>query len=262
MKTNNERYHVPVLIRSLEVVDFLTQQGRDGATLTEINSQLGHSKNSIFRITTTLLDLGYLSRHPESQKFTLTKKFLSFGLHAITDDNIIEQSMDILRELRDATNTSSFLGLISGGKGVLLTQVPGGYPFQLSIEPGANFRMHCSAPGKSLLAFMPEQESEPILKKIQFTQFTDNTITTLRAFRKELEKVRIDGYAVDNAEEFEGVHCIGAPVFDHTNQAIATLWVSAAGGTIPVDEFPRIGGLVKQAAFRISDRLGYSPVLD
>ena len=89
MKTNNERYHVPVLIRSLEVVDFLTQQGRDGATLTEINSQLGHSKNSIFRITTTLLDLGYLSRHPESQKFTLTKKFLSFGLHAITDDNII-----------------------------------------------------------------------------------------------------------------------------------------------------------------------------
>jgi len=257
MKTTNERYHVPVLIRALEVIDALTQQGREGATLTEIKELLEYSKNSIFRITTTLLDLGYLSRHPESQKFTLTKKFLSFGLHAITDDNIIEQSMDILRELRDATHTSSFLGVISGGKGVLLAQVPGGYPFQLSIEPGANFRMHCSAPAKSLLAFMSEQETEPILKKIQFTQFTDNTITTLRAFRKELEKIRETGYAIDNAEEFEGVHCIGAPVFDHTNQAIATLWVSATGGIIPCEDFPRIGKLVKQSAFRISDRLGY-----
>lgn len=257
MKTTNERYHVPVLIRALEVVDFLTRQGREGATLTEIHVSLGCSKNSVFRITTTLLDLGYLTRSQESQKFTLTKKFLSFGLHAITDDNIIEQSMDVLRELRDATNTSSFLGVISGGEGVLLSQVPGGYPFKLSIEPGANFQMHCSAPGKSLLAFMPAQETEPILKKIQFTRFTDNTITTLRAFRKELEKVREDGYAVDHAEEFEGVHCLGAPVFDHTNQAIASLWVSAAGGAIPVEEFPRIGELVKQSALGISDRLGY-----
>ncbi|NWK56601.1 IclR family transcriptional regulator [Verrucomicrobiaceae bacterium N1E253] len=257
MKTTNERYHVPALVRSLEVIDCLTKQGREGATLTEIMNTLGYPKNSIFRITTTLLDLGYLSRHPESQKFTLTKKFLAFGLHAISDENIIEQSMDIMRKLRDSTRAAAFIGVMNEGKGVMLEQAPGGYPFKLSIEPGSQFRMHCSAPGKAMLAFMRDDEAEPILKKMQFPGFTDTTITTLRAYRKELAEVKELGYALDRAEEFEGIHCVGAPIFDHTQRVIATLWISGSSSNLPSDTFPELGEKVKDAAARISVRLGY-----
>ena len=257
MKTTNERYHAPILIRAFEVIECLTQQGRDGATLTELKNALDCSKNSIFRITTTLLDLGYLSRHPESQKFTLTKKFLAFGLHTISDENIIEQSMDIMHELRDRTRSAAFIGVMNEGKGVMLEQAPGGYPFKLSIEPGAQFRIHCSAPGKAMLAFMREQEVEPILKKIQFTRFTDTTITSLRNFRKELVEVKERGYALDRAEEFEGIHCIGAPIFDHTQRVIATLWISGTCSNLPSEHLPALGDQVKDAAARISVRLGY-----
>ena len=193
METTNQRYHSPVLIRSFEVIECLTKQGRQGATLTELKNQLDYSKNSIFRITATLLDLGYLSRHPETQKFTLTKKFLAFGLHTITDENIIEQSMDIMQELRDSAQAAAFLGVIHEGKGVMLEQVPGGYPFKLSIEPGAQFRMHCSAPGKAMLAFMREPEAEPILKKIQFTRYTLGPPTNkMKIFACEVMGIKIE----------------------------------------------------------------------
>lgn len=257
MKTTNERYHAPILIRAFEVIECLTKQGREGATLTELKNALDCSKNSIFRITTTLHDLGYLARDPESQKFTLTKKFLAFGLHAISDENLIEQSMDVMHELRDSTRAAAFIGVLNEGKGVLLEQAPGGYPFKLSIEPGAQFRMHCSAPGKAMLAFMLQAEAEPILKKIQFSSFTETTITTLRAFRKELAEVKQLGYALDRAEEFEGIHCVGAPVFDHTQRVIAALWISGTSSNLPTEDLPSLGGRVKEAAARISARLGY-----
>lgn len=254
---SNERYHVPGLVRALELVEFLAGCGRKGATLTELTEALGYPKNSVFRITATLLDMGYIARSAESQKFRLTKKFLSYGLYSVTDENIVEQSMDVMRELRDATDASAFLGVLHNGGGMILEQVPGGHPFKLTVDPGALFNLHSSAPGKALLAFLTEEEREQRLKKIQFRKFTERTIIAPGEFRKELEKVRKCGYASDYAEEFEGIHCVGAPVFDYTNRPVAALWVSGASVVLPLEKFEDCGALIKKAALRISERLGY-----
>lgn len=253
----NERYHVPALLRALEVVEYLAQRGREGVSLAELTASLSYPKNSIFRITTTLVDTGYISRDPESQTFRLTKKFLSYGLHSVTDENIVEQSIDVMRELRDATGASAFLGVLHNNGGIMLEQAPGGFPFKLSIDPGTKFKLYCGAPGKVLLAFMPDAEREVYLKKIKFQKFTDNTITTLKALRAELDTVRTQGYAHDHAEEFDAIHCTGAPVFDYTNRCVASLWVSGASVVLPEHKLNACGEVVKAAALRISERLGY-----
>ena len=253
----NERYHVPALKRALEVVERLAECGRDGASLAELTVTLGYPKNSIFRITATLVDMGYLSRSDETQRFRLTKKFLSYGLHAVTDENIVEQSIDVMRDVRDATESSAFLGVLHNGGGMVLEQTPGGFPFKLTIDPGARFKLYCSAPGKSILAFLPEEEAEERMKKIQFKAFTPNTITTRKGFREELSTVREQGYALDHAEEFEGIHCIGAPVFDHTNRPVAAIWISGASVVVPEEKFDEYGEILREAAGRISERLGY-----
>jgi len=253
----NERYHVPALKRALEVVERLAECGRDGASLAELTVTLGYPKNSIFRITATLVDMGYISRSDESQRFRLTKKFLSYGLRAVTDEGIVEQSIDVMRDVRDATNSSVFLGVLHNGGGMVLEQMPGGFPFKLTIDPGARFKLFCSAPGKAILAFMPKEEAEERTKKIQFKAFTSNTITTRKAFREELSKVRKLGYALDHAEEFEGIHCIGAPLFDYTNRPVAAIWISGASVVLPFEKFDEYGVILREAAMRISERLGY-----
>ena len=253
----NERYHVPALKRALEVVDRLAECGRDGASLAELTTTLGYPKNSIFRITATLVDMGYLSRSEESQKFRLTKKFLSYGLRAVTDESIVEQSIDVMRDVRDSAGASAFLGVLHDGGGMVLEQMPGGFPFKLTIDPGARFKLYCSAPGKSILAYLPEEEGEERIRKMQFKEFTPNTITTRKAFREELSRVRELGYAVDHAEEFDGIHCIGAPVFDYTNRPVAAIWISAASIVLPYEKFDEFGATLSEAALRISERLGY-----
>ena len=254
---DNERYHVPALVRALEVVERLAECGRDGSSLAELTVKLGYPKNSIFRITTTLLDMGYISRSSDSSRFRLTKKFLSYGLRAVTDESIVEQSIDVMRDVRDVTGSSVFLGVLHNGGGMMLEQMPGGFPFKLTIDPGARFKLFCSAPGKSILAFLPEDELEERLKKIQFKAITSNTITTRKAFREELSKVRKQGYALDHAEEFDGIHCVGAPIFDYTNRPVAALWISGASVVLPAEKFEKLGAILREEAFRISERLGY-----
>jgi DNA-binding IclR family transcriptional regulator len=211
----------------------------------------------VFRITTTLMDEGYLERANGTMSFRLTRKFLAYGLTAVSEEDIIENSMDVMRRLRDITDTTAFIGTIYGTKGVMLEQAPGGHPFKLSVDLGTRFLLHSGAPGKAMLAFLPEEEREKIMDQMEFQRFNERTITDRDEFRRELEGIRQRGYSVDRAEEFEGIHCVGSPIMDHTGSVVASLWISGAEVVLPVDKFDEYGPIVREHAMEISRRLGY-----
>ncbi len=253
---DRDRYHIPSLTRALRLVEFLSGQPR-GVTLTELVEGLQLPKNSVFRITQTLLDNGYLIRNENTMRFKLTKKFLAFGLSAVSDENIIENAIDIMRHLRDITDTTAYLGTLYGNEGVMIEQAPGGHPFRLSVDLGTRFQLHCGAGGKAMLAFMPEDERENLIKRMTFVRHNERTITVLKAFRKELAQIRRCGYSVDRAEQFEGVHCVGAPVMDQSGSVVAALWISGASISLSAKMFKEYGPIVREHAQRISARLGY-----
>ena len=86
--------------------------------------------------------------------------------------------------------------------------------------------MHASAPGKVFLANIDDSERDDILSKIQFTKFTNNTITNATDLLVELERVKVCGYGVDMGEELSGVRCIGAPIYNQAGIIAASVWIS------------------------------------
>ncbi|OGV61780.1 MAG: hypothetical protein A2283_23935 [Lentisphaerae bacterium RIFOXYA12_FULL_48_11] len=250
------RYQIPGLERGLRVAEYLSTMPA-GATLTEIAAALKIPKNSVFRITSTLLESGYITRNENTMKFRLTRKFLVFGLAAVSDENLIENSIASLRKLRDVTDCTAYLGTLYGAEGVILEQAPGGHPFKVSVDLGTRFFLHSGAPGKVMLAFLPEEERENLLNHMKFVRFNERTITDKSKFRQELAKIRQCGYAVDRAEEFAGIHCVGAPVFDRSGRMVAAIWISGQEVVLPAGKFKKYGQIVSKHAVMISERLGY-----
>jgi DNA-binding IclR family transcriptional regulator len=82
---------------------------------------------------------------------------------------------------------------------------------------------------------------------------TRNTITTLAALEKELERVRKAGYALDSEEAEIGVKCIGAGIRDDTGALVAGLSISTPAERLK----PQWAALVKDTADRISRSIGY-----
>ena len=253
----NEKYRIPNLERGLRVAEYLSTQPA-GATLTEIVAALKIPKNSVFRITTTLLANGYVIRNEATMQFRLTKKFLVFGLAAVSDENLIENAIATLRKLRDVTDCSAFLGTLYGAEGVILEQAAGGHPFKVCVDLGSRFRLHSGAPGKAMLASLPGDECEALMSRIRFVRFNERTITDRAKFRKELKTIRECGYALDRAEEYEGIHCIGAPVFDRSGRMVAAIWISGQAVVLPEARFHKYGLIVKEQAAAISTRLGWA----
>lgn len=247
-------YHVPNLERALDMLELLADQ--PGLSASRIAELLDIPRNSVFRIIMSLLRYGYVVRDDSAKTFQLSRKLLALGHAATSTKTLVENAVDVMRELRDRTRETVVLGTLSGSEGVVIEQLFGLHPFQFMVSAGARFPLHCAAHGKALLAFLPDGERDRLMKSLKLVRYNERTLTTRTALAKELDEVRRHGYAVDRAEEVEGCHCVAAPILDRHNFPVAAICVTAPSDRMPQTSFPAIGSIVKEHAARISMRLG------
>lgn len=247
---------VPALDRALSILELLAAHP-EGMRMREIAEKLELPANSVFRITATLEDRGYLLREGEDMRYTLSRKLLSLGYAAIGEDKLIEHALDVMQLLRDETQETVLVGVRADTQGIVLEQVAATQPVKFLVDPGTHFPLHTSAPGKVFVAFLPSAERETLLKKMKFTRFNARTLDTRAKFEAELTDVQAEGYGLDRGEQIEGLHCVAAPIFNHRGYPIASIWVTGPSFRFPAENLPQIGVKVVAAAQRISQRFGY-----
>lgn len=260
-KSNDPNYSVPSLQRTLDIFEALMKHS-DGLTLAEMQTTLGYPKSSLFRITQVLTENEYLNRCEFTNRFTLSNKFLHLGLSTLREKRIIEDSLIYMRDLKERSGETILLGTLADSEGILLEQVLGTEPFIFMLQPGKKFNLHASVLGKCMIAFLPDLEREKMIEKITFTKYNKNTITNTDTFRQHLAMIKEKGYAVDRAEEYDGIHCIGAPIFDQYAYPIACIWVTAPSKRLPMKDFDDIGKIFRDTANAISQKYGYVAELE
>lgn len=255
-ESTGSKYKVPNLERALLLMEHLQDQPK-GRTLAELTVDLAYPKNSVFRITATLLEHGYLDRDEKSKKFSLSRKLLAMGHRALSERPLIPLALDIMHECRDVVKESVLLGTIVEDEGVVMEQVLGSYPFKFSLDMGMRFKLHVAAPGKAILAYLPEGEQNTLIDRLNMCRYNERTITSKKELYAVLDQVRQNGYALDKEEQLHGIVCVGAPVMNHHGYPVAGLWMTGPADRITEDSYSSFGKQIRHFADRISARLGY-----
>ncbi|MEI7731045.1 MAG: IclR family transcriptional regulator [Verrucomicrobiota bacterium] len=250
------RYKVPNLERGLMIMEYLMDFPQ-GLQQSEIAAQLRYSKTSVYRVTMTLLEYGYLVRDEETKALRLSRKLIAMGNRALGDDDLVVTSLDILKQLRDQVKETVLLGIIVDHELVVLSQLLGTHPFKFSVDLGCRLPIHTAAPGKAILAYLPEPERRAILGKMSFIRFNERTLASVEVFERELESVLKTGFALDQQEQLTGIHCVAAPIFNRHGYPIAAVWTTGPTDRIRAEDFPRVGALIKAHTAMISERLGF-----
>jgi DNA-binding IclR family transcriptional regulator len=253
----SENYQVPALDRALSILELLAQH-TGGMRMREIADHLELPANSVFRITGVLEERGYLLRESGDMRYRLSRKLLSLGYKAIGEDRLLEHALPVMRRLRDDTGETVLIGVRADLEGVVVEQVGSTQPVKFLVDPGTRFPLHTSAPGKCLVGFLPPDERKRLLAQMKFPRFTPRSHTARKPYETDLVGVLKRGYAIDHAEEIDGIHCVGAPIFNHRGHPLAAIWVTGPGFRFPKTAFPRIGQLVIAAAQTISHGFGYN----
>ncbi|MGB0257990.1 MAG: IclR family transcriptional regulator [Coraliomargarita sp.] len=255
----SETFQVPNLVRGLKIIEFLVTQ-ESPQTITEIANAMELPKNSVMRIIHALEHYDYVNREAESKRYRITRKLFSMAYRMPHEKTLIESSRDAMRIIRDEFKETVVLTVIEGARGIILEQVQGLHPFRFVCEPGVQQSLHSSASTKAILAFMPEQAQQAMLERIDYTPYTENTLSSRSALSKELVQIRRQGYALDRAEQIEGVHCVAAAIQDHTGAPVAALTTTGPSSRIDLQQdAAHIGNFIRTQTLAVSRELGYVP---
>lgn len=252
-----ESYKVPNLEKGIAVMEHLSVYPA-GQTLQEIKGALDISQTTAYRILNTLVRLEYLSYDETTKRYKLTRKMLTLGFRALNEHNMLEIVLPRLRELRDKVKETACFGVMGNEKGVFIEQAQGNHTFRFVLTPGKTLELHCSAPGKAMMAFLPDTIRNRYLSFMTFPRYNDRTITGREEYLRELEKVRKLGYALDNEEEMSGVICVGAPVFNYNGYPCGAIWISGPKDRLTPEVVLTSAQQIKEITRVISGELGYS----
>lgn len=240
--------------RALNILEAAAHR-REGLTNSEISRKLGIPKSSASYILRTMERRGYLRRDGETGKYRLGLKILSLGGDAQANLDIADVALPFMRALEEKIHMTVHLAVLDQGEAVYIEKVEAPGFFKVNTWVGRRMFLHSTSVGKCLLAWLPKQEVEAIVKQQGLKKRTPKTITTMTRLFADLERVKGEGYAMDDEENSLGARCLGAPVFDVTGKVVAAL--GASGTLTQVDEasMPRLAEALKETARRISRQL-------
>jgi len=247
---------VSAAVRVLAVLEKLSQQRTIG--LEELSREIKLAKPTVYRFLLTLQELGY-ARRADDDRWAITLKMFNVGSRALDHLDLHAAARPVAEELSDELGETVHMGVLDGDSAVYVLKIESKYQIRMYSRVGRRMPLYCTAIGKILLAYMNEEEREAALTGVKLTAFTKNTITSRAALDTEFAQIRKQGYALDDEEREEGLHCIGAPIFDYTGDIVATLSVSWPGFRYERGEESEKVEKVKNAAARISGILGYEP---
>jgi DNA-binding IclR family transcriptional regulator len=163
----------------------------------------------------------------------------------------------VLEELREQTGYTVSMGVLDRGRVVYIHRLfghrSGQHLIDRDIGVGAEVPVHCTALGKALLASLEDRELEELLKGIELAQEGPKAITEKSRLLEELNRVRVQEFAISDEELLAGERSIAVIVPHPRGQQRLAIEVSAPAGTYSVERLlKRVGPNVKRAARLIS----------
>ncbi len=248
-------YNVRAVERALQILECFDDEHPEKG-VSEIAQAVDLHKATTHRIMTTLLNFGYLERAEGGQRYRLGIKLTELGLKVVRRMDLRREALPFMRQLVQQWDETCDLSIFDSNNVFYVEVLQGSRALRIAAAVGQRLPAHCTASGKLFLAHLSPAELDIILSK-PLASFTDKTITSPNELRRQLEKIRNQGYATDD-EEFEvGVCAISAPIYNRQGKIIA-----AIGGPSPVSRMTperilEIAATFKNAAQEISRRMGW-----
>lgn len=231
--TNEDAATVGATETSLRILE--TLKGLDGAGVTEVANRLDLPKSTVHNHVSTLLRNEYVVK--EGNTYRVGLQFLEFGEYIRNRMPIYDVARPEVERLADETGELSNLLVEEHGKGVYLSRAEGNKAVQLDTYAGMRVHLHCTALGKAILAYLPEERVREILDTHGLPKRTETTITDEEELFDELEGIRERGYARDTEERVAGLRCVAAPIRNLDGNPLGAISVSGPTSRMKGERF-------------------------
>ncbi len=226
-------------------------------SLAELSAITGIPPSSSHRILQEMQHCGFVLKDETQKRYRVGFEARLLAMQLQKTNFLHEAAKDEMTRLNDLSLETIHLIGEEDMEAVYLAKRGAKNSVGLHSAVGKRIPLHCTGGGKALLAWKSEAWLKTYLSKVHLEGFTPNTITNEVALRRELEVIRVQGYALDNHEHHSDVVCIAAPIFDVNNSAVASIGIAAPDYRFPLEKALSYSDELLCSAARITEKLGW-----
>ena len=250
-------YDIAALQRGLRLLHLFGESPR-GLAAKQVAALSRLPVSTVHRFLANLVTTGFLNRDGDGY-YHLGIACFAIGQAAVGQLDIRRLSLPYLRELNQQTRETIHLTVRHGLSAVYVEKLDSPEPLRIHSRIGAAVPLYCTAVGKVMLAYMPQEEHDRILPELQVKRLTPNTVGNLQELKTELYRVRKNGYACDLEEHEMHIRCLAAPIWDHLGSVQSSLSITAPVVRMSVKRLRQLAPIIQAAGMHISRELGYRP---
>jgi IclR family acetate operon transcriptional repressor len=246
---------VQSLSRALKLLNALAVHPQ-GLSLSEVAGHVGLPNSTAHRLLTTLQNERYVRFEAERSVWLIGVQAFCVGAAFVRSRDLVTIARPYMRRLMEQSGETVNLAISDRGEVIYIAQVETQKMMRAIAGPGGRAPMHCSGLGKALLAVADAATADKLIGSMELRRETAHTLVTVEDLKRDLERVRAHGFAVDNEEIVIGLRCVAAVIYDEHGAPLAALSVSGPTARINEQRIPVLGDAVAGIAVEITAEIG------
>ena len=227
------------------------------ATISEIGRRLDVHRTTSLRLLRSLEDERFVRRIDDG-RYRLGPRMAMLAHAALEGVDVRAAAAGYLRDLGAKNGHTIHLGALEDHNVIYLDKVESQHAIRMYSRVGATAPLHATGVGKAILAHSTESERDRMLGEPPFRECTPNTRTTREALDRDLDATLEHGWALDDFEHEEFIHCVAAPIFDAAGRVSAAVSISVPSVVLDHEGLVALAPDLIGTARAISEELGWS----
>jgi IclR family acetate operon transcriptional repressor len=241
--------------RALSIIETLAEDD-EGYRLSDLAIRTGLSTSTVHRLLGTLENRRFVQFDRTESKWHVGARAFTVGATFARRRNFSAQAVPYLRKLRDLTRETANLAVVDDEFIVVLTRMESREIMRSLTQVGGRVAMVASGVGKAVLATYSNDDVSAIIQHHGMPRLTEKSIVRPGDLFRELEKIRRQGFAIDDEEACMGLRCIAAVVYNDCAEPLAAISVSGMTSRLTDERLPMLGQTVREVAAELTVALG------
>lgn len=240
--------------RALDILLCFTRE-EPTRSLTQIAESVRMSKTTVHRLLATLENKRFITRDKTTSLYRLGFRFIEMASVVLQDVELHRWAQPYLQRLSAEFGETVDLSILDGSHVIYLEVIESPQRLKLAAAVGQRLPAFCTASGKALLAYLPEEQVRKVLGE-DLTGYTDQTTVSVPDILSDLRITALRGFAISEQEYEQDINAVAAPIFDADHLPIASIAIVGPSFRLTKDRLPALGESLCKMTQEISSEVG------
>jgi DNA-binding IclR family transcriptional regulator len=197
------------------IIEMIIEEG--GVTPKQLQAEFDFSKANVHYYLKTLKRHGLIAQ--ENGEYHLSFGFVRYGGITVEETGLVGQLDETVHKLSEETGKLALLAVDHQDMSIYIHQAKPQGGIQ-GYFIGKTRKLHTTAFGKAILAFLPEQRRRVMIDEEYLKQHTARTVVSEEELRDELELVRENEFAYSDGEFNDSLRSLAAPIWSKNRETL------------------------------------------